>query len=160
MDKSALRQAIVRRLEAELALQTAAAYASRDEATGADSRAEGRYDMRAQSAAYLAAGQAKLATEISEAMAAYRALALPAIGAGGVIVTGAVVILESEGRRRSAYFIGPSRGGMEIDCSGVEVTVITAVSPLGRQLIGRRVGDSATLPGAKGSVVYRVVEVE
>ena len=80
MDKSALRLAIIARLESELALQTAAAHASKSEATDADSRAEGKYDMRAQSAAYLAAGQARFAAEISEAIAAYHAMALPGIG--------------------------------------------------------------------------------
>ena len=67
MDKAALRQAMVERLEAELAVLVAAANTSKDEATDQESRQEGKYDMRGQSAAYLAAGQAKLATELAEA---------------------------------------------------------------------------------------------
>jgi transcription elongation GreA/GreB family factor len=160
MDKSALRQAIINQLEAELALQTAAALASKSEATDADSRAEGRYDMRAQSAAYLAAGQARFATEISEAISAYHALVLPSIGPGSAIVLGTVVELKPARGDRLMFFLGPARGGLDVDCAGESVTVVTPVSPLGRQLVGRKLGDSVTLPGTKGPVSHTIVALE
>jgi transcription elongation GreA/GreB family factor len=159
MDKSALRQAILALLEAELALQTAAANASRSEATDADSRAEGKYDMRAQSAAYLAAGQARFATEISEAIAAYHSLKLPEIGAGGAIVIGAVVGLQAGRGERSMFFLGPARGGLDVECDGTAVTVITAASPIGRQLIGKKLGDTVDIPGREGPVSHTIAVV-
>lgn len=159
MDKSALRLAIIARLESELAVQTAAAHASRSEATDADSKAEGKYDMRAQSAAYLAAWQAKFAAEISEAIAAYHAVALPDATAKAVVL-GALVTLRSPGGALSLYFLGPLRGGLEVECDGAEVTVITPASPLGRQLVGLRAGDQVTLPGRKGQVVHSIAGVE
>jgi transcription elongation GreA/GreB family factor len=160
MDKSALRQAIIAQLEAELALQTSAALASKSEATDADSSGEGKYDMRAQSAAYLAAGQARFATEISEAIAAYHALKLPAVGPGDPIVTGTVVSLGSAKGGRLVYFLGPARGGMDVDCGGATVTVITPVSPLGRQLVGKKLGESVVLPGEKGPVSHPIMALE
>ena len=66
MDKAALRRAILAQLEAELATLTTAAHDAHAEATDEENRAEDKYDMRSQSAAYLAAGQAKLATELGE----------------------------------------------------------------------------------------------
>ena len=72
MDKAALRRAILAQLEAELATLTTAAHDAHAEATDEENRAEDKYDMRSQSAAYLAAGQAKLATELGEAIGAYR----------------------------------------------------------------------------------------
>jgi len=62
MDKCALTRSIISQLEAELTLQTEAALGSREEATDEESRAEDKYDMRSQSAAYLAAGQSMLVT--------------------------------------------------------------------------------------------------
>src|SRR5476651_1603850 len=141
VDKAALLQTTIAQLEAELALQTDAAHASHDEATNEESRAEDKYDMRSQSAAYLAAGQAKFATEIAGAIAAYRNLSPRAFAPDETIAVGAVVTLEARGRE-TLWFLGPQHGGMEVAVNGVAVTVITAVSPVGRQLVGRRVGES------------------
>ena len=88
MDKRALTLSIISQLEVELALHTEAALGSRDEATDEDSRAEDKYDMRSQSAAYLAAGQAMLTSEIAGAIAAWRALSLRVFGAGEGIAAG------------------------------------------------------------------------
>jgi hypothetical protein len=105
MDKSALTRSIILQLEAELALQTEAAHGSREEATDEESRAEDRFDMRSQSAAYLAAGQARLASEIAGAIAAWSALTPRAFGPGDRIGAGALVTLEAGGARD-----GVSRG--------------------------------------------------
>src|SRR5471032_638763 len=99
MDKSALTRSVIAQLETELALQTEAALGSRDEATNEESKAEDKYDMRSQSAAYLAAGQARLASEIAPAIAAWRAVALRAFGPGDGIASGALVTLEAKGRQ-------------------------------------------------------------
>jgi transcription elongation GreA/GreB family factor len=148
MDKAALLQLILRRLEAELAVLVAAAHSSKDQATDAESKPDGKYDMAGQSAAYLAAGQAKLATELAEAISAYRLLVLAPAPPGGAAGLGDVVTLEGE-KQKTVYFIGPARGGIEIEWEGRNVTVITAVSPLGRQLLGRRLGETVTLPGPR-----------
>jgi transcription elongation GreA/GreB family factor len=159
MDKFAIRDAVVAQLEAELARQTQAAHSSRDEATDPDSRAEGKFDMRGQSAAYLAAGQAKLTGEISAALAAYRALDFRPSAPREAIAVGAVVTLESRGRR-TAYFLGPARGGLDVEIDGVPVVVITAASFLGRSLLGQRPGHTLTVPGRGVPVAYTVTAVE
>jgi transcription elongation GreA/GreB family factor len=140
-DKAALRDAIIAQLEAELATLTSAANGSREEATDQESRQEGKYDMRAQSAAYLAAGQAKLATELGEAVAAYRNLGAAAVPAGAPATTGTLIVLQS-GAREQWYYLGPARGGMEVFWEGQAVTVITPGSPLGRLLLGKRAGET------------------
>lgn len=159
MDKVALRQAILAELESELQLLTDAANTARDEATNEESRAEDRYDMRSQSAAYLAAGQAKMAGEVADAIAAFRNMPLRAFNPGDLIAAGALVILEAS-NRKSYYFVGPQRGGLEVELDGKAVTVVTAASPLGHQLLGRKVGDSATLPGRPKPVVHSIVAIE
>lgn len=157
MDKAALRQAIVGRLEEELGLLLAAANDARAEATDEDSRQEGKYDMRGQTAAYLAAGQARLAAELQDAIGGYRSLSLDPIAAGGAVGIGAVVALES-GRTRTWYFLGPSRGGIEVEAGGVGVTVITPASPVGGLIFGRRAGDRIALPGRREPWVIAAVE--
>jgi transcription elongation GreA/GreB family factor len=158
MDKSALIRSVILQLESELALQTEAALASKAEATDEESRAEDKYDMRSQSAAYLAAGQAKLATDISEAIKAWSLLAPRDFGPGDAIAAGALVTLEAKGRT-ATYLMGPHSGGLEASHGDFRVTVVTASSPLGRQLFGRQVGDDVKLADRLGPVVHRVAAV-
>ncbi len=159
MDKAALLHAIITQLEAELALQTNAAHASHDEATDEESRAEDKYDMRSQSAAYLAAGQAKYATEIAGAIAAYRNLSPQVFAPNEVIAVGAAVTLSAR-NRITTWFLGPQHGGLEVTVNGTPVMVITAISPVGRLLIGRRTGESVLLPGRPQPAEHQVVGVE
>lgn len=159
MDKNALTRSIIEQLEAEFALQTEAALGSRDEATNEESKAEDRYDMRSQSAAYLAAGQARLASEIAGALAAWKTLSPRVFGPGEEIAAGALVTLESGGRTAS-YLVGPQSGGLEARDGDSTATVVTGSSPLGRQLVGRRVGDVVHIADRLGPVVHRVTAVE
>ena len=159
MQKVALLNAVLAELENELRLLTEAALTARDEATNEESRAEDRFDMRSQSAAYLAAGQAKMAGETADAITAYRSLPSKTFTAADPIATGALVVLEA-GALKSYYFLGPQRGGLEISVDDKSVIVVTAASPLGRQLLGRRVGDTVTLPGRPKPVEHKVVRIE
>ncbi len=148
MDKAALRSAILAALEQELVTLVSAAESAHAEATDDENRSEGKYDMRAQLAAYVAAGQAKLAGEVGEAIATYTSLVLPNFAATDIIALGAVVTL-SNGRNKLHYLLGPSRGGLEISCEEKSVIVVTPISPLGRQLLGKRSGTKLTLPGQR-----------
>ncbi len=159
MDKRALIRSVVAQLERELARQMEAALGSRSEATDAESKAEGKFDMRSQSAAYLAAGQARLASEIGEAIASWRTLALQAVPPLAQVALGALVTLEAGGQR-AAYLVGPSAGGLEARDGENSATVVTAASPLGRQLVGRRAGDSVRMAGRLGPVLHRIASVD
>lgn len=159
MDKDALRQAIIAALKAEFTLLNEAANVARDEATNEESRAEDRYDMRSQSAAYLAAGQARAAGEVADALQAYATMPLRRFGNGEPIANGALVVLEAR-ERQTRYFFGPMRGGLEVELDGAKIVIVTAASPLGRQLLGLRVGESVLLPGKPKPIEHRVVAVE
>lgn len=120
------------------------AQATHAEATHEENKAEDKYDTRGLEASYLAMGQAKQAEETALAVQAFEALALRNFLPDDVISLGAAVVVETRGRP-SHYFIGPRAGGTEVKHEGQAVTVITPNSPLGRQLMGRRRGDTLTL---------------
>ncbi len=156
MNKSTLREAILAQLRAELALQVGAAQSARDEAISEESRAASKYDTHGQEAAYLAEGQAKLAAEIDVSLALYTALPLPEFGPEAVIALGALVELAARGRS-SGYFLGPRAGGLELRVDDREILVLTPQSPLGRQLLGKRVGDLVHMPGRAGAVTAQKI---
>jgi transcription elongation GreA/GreB family factor len=142
MSKEPLRAAVLSALEAELTRQTHAALDARDESISEESRAENKYDTHAQEAAYLAEGQARLATELATALAAWRALRFPEPGHDRAQI-GSLVTLSS-GRRDELLLLGPANGGLTISSPGDparEITVITPSSPIGRAVLGRAVGD-------------------
>ncbi|MBL9201937.1 MAG: GreA/GreB family elongation factor [Opitutaceae bacterium] len=160
MNKTDLRQAILRQLRTELDRQAAAASASRDEAISEESRAENKWDTHSQEAAYLAEGQSRLVAEIAEGLAHYAAMPLPDFGAGDAIALGALVELEAaRGGAHSWYFLGPRAGGIEVELGGHAVLVLTPQSPLGRQLLGRRAGDTVVGPGRGAAATQRIVSV-
>jgi transcription elongation GreA/GreB family factor len=158
MQKSAVRDAIIAQLQRELDVQARAAHDSRDEATSAESKSEGKYDMRSQEAAYLAEGQARLALELAESLTLYHGIDLAELPANAPAAVGALVTLEARGRR-ALYFVGPRNGGLEARIDETEFTVITPSSPLGRQIVGQRVGATVQLPGRGGPVQHKIVEV-
>lgn len=168
VNKTALREAILQQLGQELARQTTAAESARDEAISEESQPENKWDTHSQEAAYLAEGQAKLAAEIGESIKLYGTLPLPAFGAEDPIAVGAVVALENEAGtgggaskgKRVWYFLGPRAGGLEVVAEGREILVLTAQSPLGRQLLGKRVGDTVQSTGRGTPVLQRIVAVE
>jgi Transcription elongation factor len=157
MSKENLRAAVLAALEAELARQTHAALDARDESISEESRPENKYDTHAQEAAYLAEGQARLASELAAALTAWRALRFPEPGHDRAQL-GSLVTLD-HGKRRDLMLLGPSNGGLVVpapDDPAREVTVVTPASPLGRALLGRGVGDVLP-PPRKGAPAPRLV---
>src|SRR5581483_359545 len=142
VNKAALRAAILARLRDELDLQVKAAQLARDEAISEESRAENKYDTHSQEAAYLAEGQARMAGEIESSLAQLAALALPDFTPESPAALGAVVEVGGAGGESNWYFLGPRAGGLEVECEDRKILVVTPQSPLGRQLVGRRVGDA------------------
>ena len=158
--KSNLRDAIIRHLRDELTRQTNAATMARDEAISEESRAESKWDTHSQEAAYLAEGQAKLAVEIAASIELYSVLPLPDFGPDAVVALGALVELEAPAtRKRSWFFLGPRAGGAQLQIEGREILVLTPQSPLGRQLLGRRVGEVVQTPGRGATTRQEIVTI-
>ena len=156
MSKETLRAAVLASLEAELARQTHAALDARDESISEESRAENKYDTHAQEAAYLAEGQARIATELVAALAAWRALQFPAPGHDRAQL-GSLVTLD-HGKRQDLLLLGPTNGGLTVPSPSDparEITVVTPSSPIGRALLGRAVGEVLP-PPRKGASAPRV----
>ena len=158
--KSLLRDEVLRQLRAELARQAEAAQSSRDEAISEESRAENKWDTHSQEAAYLAEGQAKIAADISASIEIYVTLPLPDAAPGDAIAIGSIVELAAPDGSSAFYFLGPRAGGLEIETEGQHLLVLTPQSPLGRQLLGRRAGETVQVPGRGAPTVQRIVSVQ
>jgi transcription elongation GreA/GreB family factor len=158
VDKRALIEAIVAQLGGELELLARAARAAHSEATLESNKAENKYDTRGLEASYLARGQSRQAAEAALAIEELRTLPLRTFAAEDEIDLGAFVEVANK-RERNFYFIAPRAGGTEVTLDGNEVLVITPQSPLGRQLVGRRQGESVEVAIAGATHRLRIVAV-
>ena len=158
VNKAVLLQKIMEHLSGELETYGRAARAAHAEATHEQSRAENKYDTRGLEASYLARGQSRQAAALENTLLQYQTLTLRSFAAPDPIDLTAVVMLEGRGGN-STYFIGPGAGGTEIAMGDVEVTVITPQSPLGRQILGRRMGERLQLELGGSRSEFRVVSI-
>lgn len=142
--KSLLLEKIVEQLTEGLNVLEKAAQASHAEATHESSKAENKYDTRGLEAAYLAGGQARQARELLESIKTYSTLQLRDFKEDEAIDLTALVDLEMDGTS-SLFFLGPKNGGLEIIWQKQEITVITPQSPLGQNLMGKKVGSKWTV---------------
>ncbi len=158
-DKLLLRDRILEQLRATLALQVDAAQLARDEAISEESKPENQYDTHSLEAGYLAEGQARQAAEVEESIRLIAALPLPDFSGSAPIALGALAEVRDARGASAAYFLCPRAGGLEVKVADRDVMVVTPQSPLGRQLLGRRVGDSVELPGRRPAATARIVAV-
>ena len=158
MNKAQLIRQIVASFRESLGVLEKAARASHAEATHESSKAESKYDTRGLEAAYLAGGQARQAKEIMDSIKLYEALSTRDFAADEPIDLTALVELDA-GNTRSLYFIGPRNGGLEIKHQRKEITVITPQSPLGQNLVGKKVGQRWTAKLGGSVVKYHIISV-
>ncbi|GAB5560150.1 MAG: GreA/GreB family elongation factor [Synoicihabitans sp.] len=158
IDKSALLTAVVAKLEADLALQTRAANLARDEATNEESRAESKWDTRGQEAAYLAEGQAKLATELMEAITLFKDLDVSPHPPPATIRPGTVFQLRQPNGSVMHGLIGPRCGGTEVEIASITIVLVTPISPLGREVIGRKAGDTVHLIERRKPRAHKILD--
>lgn len=159
MDKPALLKQIIERLDADVRLVLQAARTAHAAATHEENIPDNKYATLALEASYLAQGQANRAQELKLALEAYRQLQLQNFSNETPIRLTALVTLEDEDGGERRLFLGPAAGGMKLKVDGVEVMVITPESPLGRQLLGLRRGDTCELEAAGRRREYEIVAV-
>lgn len=139
-DKLEIVCKIIAALRRELDGYTRAAKAAQAAATDPDSKAENKYDTRNLEASYLARGVAFRVVETESALAGWEAMPPLDFSPMLPIAVGALLILKAN-EGPVGYFMGPGGGGIEVEHGGLDVTVITAASPLGKQLVKRREGE-------------------
>ncbi|MDF0732620.1 transcription elongation factor GreAB [Pseudomonas entomophila] len=160
MNKATLLARIVATLEHDMEVLRRAAQTAYEAAIAEENIAENKYDTLGLEASYLATGQARRTAEIRQALQTYQQLLLRDYDpARGVQVSNLVTLEDEDGVQR-LLFLGPEAAGLKIGEGEELVTVITPRSPLGQQLVGKRVDDEVSLVvagAARGQVIVEVV---
>mgnify|MGYP000918019993 FL=1 len=155
--KSALKQELVSLLQRDLEVLQRAHRASQEGATHEEAKPENDKDTRALEQSYLARGQARRVDDLSSALSAVQAMSLRPFRDDQPIAIGALVQVEEDDQER-LFFIAPEGGGTALADGAVQV--VTPRSPLGRALLGKRVGDVCSLSVASRTRELAVVGIE
>lgn len=141
-EKQRLLVKVINTLETSLTALNNAAKEAKEYATDKDSKAESKYDTRGLEASYLAGAQAQKAEDLGDAIELLRNFNLP--DNPTETLPGTVVIITDADGDDEAFFILPAGGGIELECQGQAITVISHRSPRAQSLIGLAPGK--TLP--------------
>ena len=158
MDKTDLLQLIIAQLAHDLEVIFTAAKTAHEASTHEENIPDNKYDTLALEASYVAQGQANRANEIRKSIEIYKQLTPRAADNDTVRMT-SLVTLEAVDGTTKRVFIGPAEGGLRIACQGKEIVVITGGSPMGRELLGKSVGDSVEIEARASRMEYEIVEV-
>lgn len=158
--KAALWQELVTRLSADLDALRRAQQETQKAATHEEAKPENDKDTRALEQSYLARGQAVRVEELAHGVASVVALPLRDFADESPVALGALITLENEDGTPLRVLMAPAGAGLRLRDETGEVRVITAASPLGRALLGARVGDAPEYVGPAGSSTLTVVQVE
>jgi hypothetical protein len=148
MDKEQIVQGILERLRVDFETHQATSKMTRAASNDTETKSEGKYDTRSIEENYLADGLAKKALAAVQAAKAFEDFPFEEFRSTQPISLGALVELSFDDEH-AWFFLGPAAGGIEIECAGELVTVITTSSPLGNQILGKKVGDLISAPKAK-----------
>ncbi len=158
MDKALLFAALRDRLKEELAAVQAAAAAAREGATHEEAKPENEYDTRALEQSYLAGAQTARAEALAGAVQALERFRSPSLNENDPIRVGAAVVADEDGKTRR-YLLCEVGGGTKLDYEGERWWVLTPSSPLGRSLIGRRLGDEVQRIVRGQETVLEILEI-
>ncbi|MFI7858100.1 GreA/GreB family elongation factor [Pseudomonas promysalinigenes] len=154
MNKATLLTCIVQTLENDMQVLRRAAQAAYEAATAEENIAENKYDTLGLEASYLATGQARRTAEIRQALLTYQQLLLRDYDDSRGVQVSNLVTLEDEQGEQRLLFLGPEAAGLKIGEGDEQVTVITPRSPLGQQLLGKKVEDEVNL----GAQVFFIID--
>ena len=161
MNRTDIIQLVVEQLTHDLAVQLKAAITAHAASTDSENIPDNKYETLALEASYVAQGQANRAQEIKRALEAYKQLTLQHFDDNSPIRLTALVSLAGDDDTTRTVFIGPQEGGMKVidPSSKTVIVVITPASPLGRDLIGKTVGDMVRIGSGPAGKKFEIAAV-
>lgn len=148
MNKTAFFNTLIDTLRKEALHAVKASQDAAEYATSEESRAESQWDTQGLEASYLAAGQAGQAKQWADAVEELQSEREDLLKKNTDVSLGALFKCDLAGSEEVFFFAGVA-GGQVISMDHMDVTVITAQSPLAVRLRGHKVGDSFALPRGK-----------
>ncbi len=157
--KAELVAALRERIEAQLAALTESQNATQAGASHAEARSEHPKDTRSTEAAYLARGLADRVGQLQIALDRLTHFTPGGLAEGSQVALGALVSLEDDDGHETAHFVVPAGGGEKLNLAGSTVHALSPSSPLGAEIMGRRVDEDFEVDIPRGRLTYTIVSL-
>lgn len=145
MTKDTIISNLLRQMEKKIAITKSALTETSENASGDETKSEGKYDTRAIEAAYLAEAQTAQLVIAEESLATFKRFEPRHYEMTEVIGAGALAEVDQEGEI-CFYLLAPAGGGLMTEYLGCDVTVVTPDSRLYQELVGKKMGDKLEKP--------------
>ena len=156
MNKQALKDQLIHRVQNEIAELEQVCQSSQSLVQGGDLKSDGKYDTRATEAGYLAGAQNKRLEELKLELTMLTEI--PVVDYKDQISIGDLITMEHNGQKR-LYYLTPTGGGSMLVLEGEAVMVITVFSPLGSEVLGLSQDDNFEIELKGQPREYKVVKV-
>lgn len=155
INKSAVFAALFMQLDKTIKAAKLAAENARQLATHEQSKPETQYDTVGLEASYLAHGQSQRAADLYTALEDWKSLENKHFDEDSSIAAGALVELVDSDGHKTIYLVGNHSGGMKIETTindqneRIKIIVISLLSPIGKALHEKQLGDEFPHPVKK-----------
>ncbi len=141
-DKIKALEAVIVELRREHETLMRASLEAHAAATHAEAKQENKYDTRGLEAGYLAIGQSKRATEIAECLHRLQQFHRDGFKDSESVAAGSLLLLRRGEDSPNWYFLLPGVGGIKVMVEDSPIQVVSTLSPLAAELIGKESGES------------------
>lgn len=142
--KEEIKKVLLEKVQEELSVAQEIYNSSRSLTQSDDFKSESKWDTRATEAGYLASAQKQRVEDLKLEIKLIEEIDISSIQPDQEISLGALVELEHNNIRRF-YFLSSTAGGTPLLIQDKAILVISVFSPLGKELLGLKVGDEVEL---------------
>lgn len=158
MDKTKIKEKIIAELQKQLDVLQHSVQDASEESFQETNVPLSQVDHRSLEASLFARAQSQRADKALSVIEVLKNLPIKEFTASDDIQTSAIVELEHSGRT-DLYFLAPLGAGTIIEVEGREMEVITTNSPLGEELLDKRVDDDIWIESPKGVQEFKIKKV-
>jgi transcription elongation GreA/GreB family factor len=159
MNKTELIDHLKNIVKQNLVVALEAAMNTYDIATHEDNKAENKYDTRGLEASYLAGAQAERVSDIKAIIGSYEIMQIKKFSNNEKIAIGALVEINTS-EKNMFVLLMPKGGGQVLNFAGHHIQVITPDSPLGKNLIGKEVGEIIKIGQSNKTKEYEILSLQ
>lgn len=158
MNKKMLVAKLIELTKVNLQLAYEAAQNTYEIATNEENKAENKYDTKGLEASYLAGAQAERANDIKATLASYESINIKDYEGDNKIALTALIEI-SDGKKNKLVLLMPKGGGQIIEFEQKQIQVVTPESPLGKNLIGKELGDVIQISTGEKKINYEIISL-
>jgi transcription elongation GreA/GreB family factor len=159
MTKSEIHQRFIAQVQAELDAISDAAKKTFATATNEAHRAESKYDTFQLESSFLSRGLSMRVAELTSMLTALQGLPIYELSKESAVQGSALVRLQTQDGKTLAIFLGAEAGGETLQADGEEICMLSASSPLGQAVYGKRVGEHVVVKTGQTQRTYTVLSV-